>query len=143
MAQTNRDQLDTFLERTRQGILLTVNDDGTAGGVPVWFDWDGEEVRFFTSRGSPKLSRIRRDPRISLLVPNDIDEPPSWVRFDGRAEIDHEADAQHLAVEELAPRYWDLDDPSHAEVVDRWREAPAEAFVVVRLRPDRIHAHAL
>ena len=140
MAQMTADQMSSFLGRTRQGILLTSNEDGTADGVPVWFDWDGETVRFFSGATAPKIERLRRDPRMSLLVTNDVDEPPAWVRFEGHAELDPNADAGHLAVEVLAPRYWDLTNPQYAEVVEQWREAPADALVVVQLRPDRIRS---
>ena len=138
MATMTSEQLETFLGRTRQAVLLTTNADGSAHGVPVWFDWDGEIARFFTMSTSPKVERIERDPRISLLVQNDLDEAPQWVRFDGSAELDRVADARSFATEVLAPRYWDLSVPEVAAVVDTWRAAPDDALVVIRLRPDRI-----
>ena len=140
MAQLSDEAIDVFLQRTRQGVLLSTNADGTPSGVPVWFDWNGETVRIFSSASSRKVDRIRRDPRISVLVTNDIDEPPSWVRFDGRAELAWDEDAKGLAVDVLAPRYWDLDDPGYAEVVEQWRGAPEDALVVIRLRPSRIRS---
>ncbi len=60
------------------------------------------------------------------------------VRFDGVAEIDRETDARPFAVDVLAPRYWDVTDPEIAETPELWRAAPAEAFVLIRLRPYRI-----
>ncbi|MEM9034285.1 MAG: pyridoxamine 5'-phosphate oxidase family protein [Actinomycetota bacterium] len=142
MAEMTAEQMDGFLARTRQGILLRTNADGTANGAPVWFDWDGEAVRIFSEATAPKVRAIERDPRISVLVVNDLDEAPMWVRFQGTAELDHQADAKHLATEVLAPRYWDLSDPQVAATVDLWRSAPAAAFVVITLRPDRIRSSA-
>ena len=142
MAQMTADEMDVFLQKTRQAILLSTNADGTASGAPVWFDWDGEAVRIFSSATAPKIARIRNDPRISVLVTNDIDEPPIWVRFDGEAELAWEEDARHLAVEVLAPRYWDLGVPDYAQVVDQWRQAPDDALVIIRLRPTRIRSSA-
>ncbi|MEM9563637.1 MAG: pyridoxamine 5'-phosphate oxidase family protein [Actinomycetota bacterium] len=136
------EQMSAFLERTRQAILLTTEADGRASGVPVWFDWDGETVRIFSGRAAPKVKRIEDDPRISVLVTNDVDEAPAWVSFDGRAHLDTEADAKALAVDVLAPRYWDLDVPGYREVVDQWAEAPADTFVVIRLDPERIRSSA-
>ena len=107
-------------------------------GVPVWFDWDGEIVRIFSMATAPKIDRIKEDPRISVLVTNDLDEPPSWVRFDGIASLDFDTDARPLAIDVLAPRYWDASDPGIAATLDQWRAAPAEAFVIIELRPDRI-----
>lgn len=142
MAQMKSDQMTSFFQRTRQAILLTTATDGTASGVPIWFDWDGETVRMFSSASAPKIQRITDDPRISVLVTNDIDEAPSWVCFEGQAEIDPDADAKALAVDILAPRYWDLDVPDHRSVVKQWSQAPDDAFVVIRLAPERIHTSA-
>jgi len=140
MPEMTSDEVMTFLERTRQAILLTVGHDGSPDGVPVWFDWDGRTATFFSGSGAPKIARIARDPRIALLVTNDTDEAPAWVRFEGRAVIDLDADAKELAVAVLAPRYWDLSRPDYATVVEQWRAAPDDAFVVVRLTPDRIRS---
>lgn len=140
MARMSTEQMTTFLERTRQAVLLTTGADGRADGVPVWFDWDGEVVRFFSASGAPKVERIAADPRISLLVANHVDEPPAWIRFEGRAEIDTVADAKAFAVEVLAPRYWDLQVPEYAAVVQQWADAPDDTFVTIRLVPDVIRS---
>lgn len=142
MAQMTTAERDAFLARTRLAILLTNRPDGTPDGIPVWFDWDGETVRFFSGAGAPKIERLSADPRVGLLVCNDVDEPPAWVRFEGRAVIDMDADAKALAVDVLAPRYWDLDVPAYAEVVKQWADAPSDAFVVVRVTPEHIRSSA-
>lgn len=140
MASMTDDDLATFFSRTRQGILLTTAPDGGPDGVPIWFDWDGSEVRFFSGSAAPKMDRIRADPRIAVLVTNDLDEPPAWVRFEGRAVIDPSADAKTLAIDVLAPRYWDLDQPGYAAVVSAWADGPPDALTMVRLTPDRIRS---
>ena len=140
MAQMTPERMQEFLSQTRQGILLSTRSDGVADGVPIWFDWDGESVRFFSSATAPKVDRLRRDPRIAVLVVNDLDETPAWVRFEGDAEIDDEADAKTLAVDVLAPRYWDLTEPGYASVVEQWAAAPSDAFVVIRLRPTAVRS---
>ena len=139
MTSTERDE---FLQRTRLGMLLSNRADGAPDGVPVWFYWDGTTVRVFSGAGAPKIDRIAADPRIAILVCNDIDEAPGWIRFEGRAVIDLDADARSLAVDVLAPRYWDLDDPTYASIVAQWAEAPSDAFVVIALTPERIRSSA-
>ena len=141
MAQMSETELAAFFAVTRQGIWLTTNTDGAARGVPVWFDWDGQYVRIFSDATAAKVTRIRRDPRVSVLVTNDISEPPMWVRFDGHAEVDPDDDAKALAIDVLATRYWDLDKPEYANIVAQWGEAPDEALVVIRLRPDKIQSN--
>ena len=140
MASMTPDQMDAFLARTRQAILLTTTPGGSPTGVPVWFDWDGDTVRFFSNATAPKVATIEADPRIALLVTNDVDEAPAWVRFEGRATVDRAADARHLAVDVLAPRYWDLSEPAYASVVERWAAAPEDALVVIGLTPDVIRS---
>ncbi|MEM9516984.1 MAG: pyridoxamine 5'-phosphate oxidase family protein [Actinomycetota bacterium] len=141
MAELTAREIASFLEsRTRQGILLRSNADGTANGTPVWFDWDGTAIRVFTGATSPKVRAIERDPRVSMLVINDLDEPPMWVRFDGNALIDRDADAQALATDVLAPRYWDTTDPKIRETLEQWRAAPADFFVVIVLEPNRVRS---
>ena len=130
--------VDAFLSTTRQGVLLTVADDGSADGVPVWFDWDGTHVRFFCSAGSPKTRRMAKDPRVSMLVMNNLDEAPEGVRFEGRVELAEQESAKELALDVLAPRYWDVTDPDIAEYLEGWRQSPDDAMVVYRFAPDRI-----
>jgi PPOX class probable F420-dependent enzyme len=132
---TRNEPIHPLLERTRLAMLLTTRADGTAIGVPVWFDWDGEVVSCFAARDSHKVSRLQRDPRASLLVTNDVGEAEAWIAFDGRFRL-HDDGGLELALR-LAQRYWDVDDPAHAELLAAWRSAP-EAFVRLVLRPDRI-----
>ncbi|MEO1055790.1 MAG: pyridoxamine 5'-phosphate oxidase family protein [Actinomycetota bacterium] len=142
MTQMTAQQLDTFLAKTRQAILLRTNADGTANGAALWYDWDGTSVRMFSMASAPKVTGLKRDPRISVLITNDVDEPPSWVRFDGTAVLDWDDDATSLAVDVLAPRYWDLSNPGAAEVVEQWRSAPAGALVTIRLDPERVVSYS-
>ena len=138
MAEMTTDELSEFLSRTRQAILVRATAQGAPTGAPVWFDWDGEVVRMFSSAEAPKVAGIRRDPRIAVVVSNDLDESPAWVRFEGEAVIDAETDARPLAADVLAPRYWNVTDPDVAAYLDQWRAAPAAAFVIIELRPSRI-----
>jgi|AntRauTorcE11897_2_1112592.scaffolds.fasta_scaffold19943_3 PPOX class probable F420-dependent enzyme len=132
----SRDEpIHPLLERPRLGILLGTRADGTAVGLPVWFDWDGEAVSCFAARDSHKVRRLQRDPRASLLVTNDVGEPEAWIAFDGRIRL-HDEGGLDLALR-LAERYWNADDPANAELLDTWRSAP-EAFVRLVLHPDRI-----
>ena len=126
---------ERFLERTRLGVLVTNRREGTPIGVPVWFEWDGSVVRMFAASTSPKLRRLRNDPRASLLVTNHLDEGESWVAFDGEVSIS-ESGGFELA-ERLAPRYWDLDDPERSATLELWRQARDHLSLLV-LTPKRI-----
>jgi PPOX class probable F420-dependent enzyme len=138
MTKMNDEERARFLAEPRYGILNTLRSDGTPIGVPVWFDWNGETVRMFSSVVSPKIKRIQRDPRASLLVVNHPTEVEAWVSFDGPVSI-HEKGGFELA-EELAPRYWDLSDPGRKETLELWRKAAA-AMWLLELRPERIRSY--
>ncbi len=127
-----------FLAEPRYGILNTLRSDGLPIGVPVWFDWDGETIRMFTSVVAPKVKRIQANPRASLLVVNHLTEPEAWVAFDGEVTM-REGGGLELA-EKLAHRYWDLSDPERQATLELWRKAAA-ALRVLELRPERIRSH--
>jgi PPOX class probable F420-dependent enzyme len=134
----NDEERERFLTEPRYGILNTIRSDGLPIGVPVWFDWDGETVRMFTSVVAPKVKRIQADPRASLLVVNHPTEQESWVSFDGEVAVrDH--GGLELA-ERLALRYWDLSDPERQATLELWRKAAA-ALRVLELRPERVRSY--
>ena len=138
MGRMNDEERERFLAKPRYGILNTIRSDGWPIGIPIWFDWNGETVRMFTSVVSPKMKRLQADPRASLLVVNHLDEKEAWVSFDGPVSI-HEKGGLELA-EELASRYWDLSDPVRQEALALWRKAGA-AMRLLELRPERIRSH--
>src|SRR4029453_13710558 len=97
--------------------------------------WDGLVVRFFSFASAPKVARLRRRPRASLLVVNDVNEPEAGVAFDGGVAISNEG-VMDLA-ERLAARYWDLSDPARAKELTSWRNM-ASRFCLLTLNPRRI-----
>lgn len=126
---------DAFLSVTRLGILSTLDAAGDPIAVPVWFEWDGSAVRFFSSGRAPKVARLRKRARASLLVVNNVGETEAWVAFDGDVTI-----SAHGAIElaeRLAARYWDLAQPAHAKMLESWRESAAD-LVLLSIVPARI-----
>lgn len=131
------DPVEAFLgARSRLAMLTTLRRDGTPTTVPVWFEWASGELSIFCEAASSKLDRIRRDPRISVTVANDLDEPEFWVAFDGVAAI--EPDGGLAVAERLAPAYWDLSDPGRVATLAAWREAGDGAMARIVLRPERV-----
>lgn len=135
MAKMSVEQREAFLAAVRLGLLTMLREDGGPTAVPVWFEWDGTAVRVFTGVGSLKVKRLQRDPRISLLVVNNVGEPEGWVAFDGAVTIKTEG-AIELA-ERLAERYWDMADPNYQTVLDSWRQGAAN-LRVLELVPEAI-----
>ena len=131
----NAEQRDAFLSLTRLGILSTRDAADEPIAVPVWFDWDGTTVRFFSQNSAPKVARLRKHPRASVLVVNNVGEAEAWVSFDGDVAIS-QTGAIELA-ELLAARYWNLANPAHAQTLDSWRNNAAH-FALLTLTPTRI-----
>jgi PPOX class probable F420-dependent enzyme len=129
---------DAFLGETRLGVLSTIGDDGSPIAVPIWFEWDGKYARMFTSVTSPKVRRIERDPRASLLVARPLGEPEAWIAIDGRIEILDEGGIE--LAERLAARYWDLTDPERRETLELWRKA-SQVLRVLELVPTGIRTY--
>ena len=136
MSDKNREQ---FLSKTRYGFLTTLTKDGSPSSVPVWFDWDGNKVKIFTSKDSPKVKRIKHDSRITLLVSNHLDEVESWVAFDGNATIQSD-DAIAEFLGKLAARYWDLSDPKQKSVLNSWQANP-DQFCIIEWVPTRVRSY--
>ena len=98
-----------FLRGTRLAVIAETG-ELAPHAVPVWFDWDGETIEFFTRPNRPKVLRLQAAPKIAVLVSAEVAEPVYWVRIEGVATL-HD-DATDL-VERLCDRYLDLADPAH------------------------------
>ena len=131
----SEERRDEFLSVRRLAILLTNRREGTPMGVPIWYDWDGEVVQMFADKNSPKIHRLHRDRKASVLVTNHIDEQERWVAFDGVVSIS-ETGGIELA-ERLAQRYWDLEDPEKRKVLEYWRKV-RDSLCLLTLKPTKI-----
>jgi PPOX class probable F420-dependent enzyme len=88
MSEMTKDEIRTFLlQGTFTGKLGTINKNGTAPVVPIWYTVDEDDnIIFNTGDNSAKAKNIRRDNRVRLCVD---DQTPlfSFVTIDGIAEI--------------------------------------------------------
>jgi PPOX class probable F420-dependent enzyme len=110
------------------GVVATLQEDGSPQTSVVWVDWDGEHVVFNTTTPRAKGRHLLRDPRVSISV-WDRDDPYRYVEIEGTAELDEEGAEEHI--QKLARAYWgrDYSDPKNR--------------VIVRVRPERVHAHGI
>ncbi len=128
---------EEFLRRPRLGTLITNSAEGTPVGIPLWYEWDGRVVRMFADRNSPKIERLRKDPRASVLVANHLDEIEYWVAFDGEVSVE-DSGGLELA-ERLARHYWDVDEPRNRRMLESWRENSSR-LCLLTLTPSRIRS---
>lgn len=139
MKKMTVEQRDAFLNETRIGVLTSSDSDGRPISVPVWFDWNGDIARMFTSKGAAKIKRFRNNPSASLLTINHIDEAEAWVALDGKIEIKSDGGIELAA--DLAARYWDLSDDNQMATLNGWKAA-GDAFCLMELHPTKIRTYA-
>ena len=123
-----------FLAAPRLGFLTVADGDGFPEPRPVWFEvTDDGAVQLFSLAASPKVRRVRRDPRASLVAANAVGESENWIAISGTATVE-ENGAGELATR-LGDRYWDLDDPEKAAALT---SMVAADLVRIVIRPERI-----
>ena len=135
MPEMTSEQRDAFLKVTRIAKLATLQADGSPTIVPVWFEWDGAAATVFTSRKSPKIKRLRADPRVALSVEEPVGMSEAWVTIEGTVTI--ESDGGIELARRLAARYYSPDRV--AAVMPSW-EKMADEWVVLRITPARIRS---
>jgi hypothetical protein len=123
-----------FLAGPRLGFLTVASGTGIPEPRPVWFEvTEDGAVQLFSLAGSPKVRRVRKDPRASLVAANAVDEPEYWVSIAGTASVEEDGGRELAA--RLGPRYWDLDDPDKAAALESMLAADLVRIVI---RPERI-----
>ncbi|MFW5939829.1 MAG: pyridoxamine 5'-phosphate oxidase family protein [Halolamina sp.] len=92
----------------------TVGPDGVPHVTPVWVDHeDREYVLVNTARGRRKEKNVRQNPNVGLSVCDPAD-PYRYVAVRGEAELTEDGATEHI--DELARRYFDVDEyPHHGE----------------------------
>jgi PPOX class probable F420-dependent enzyme len=136
MAEMSPEERDAFLYETRIAKLATLNPDGSPNVVPVWFEWDGAEVRVFTLDTSPKVRRIQRDARVALSVEQPVGVHEAWVTIEGTALVEP---GGYALAERLAPRYYEPERSTAA--LGAWA-VQRDHWVVLRITPVRIRSSA-
>lgn len=123
-----------FLAAPRLGFLTVAGGTGLPEPRPVWFEvTDDGAVQLFSLASSPKVGRVRRDPRAALVAANAFREPENWIAISGTATVEEDG-AGELATR-LGARYWDLDDSEKAAALKSMVEADLVRIVI---RPERI-----
>jgi PPOX class probable F420-dependent enzyme len=133
-AQTPGEIAGFLMHGTRTAKVATTMRNGQPHVMPVWFVLDGEELVFTTGAGSVKGRNLRRDPRIALVVDEDV-APYAFVHLRGRARISEDMDELLRFATEIGARYM---GPERAEEFGRRNAIPGE--LLVRVTAERIIA---
>lgn len=110
-----------LLKQPLFGHLATVRPDGSPQSSVMWFDWDGEVMRFTHTRTRQKFRNFTAEPRVALSVVDPADEYRS-LELRGRVEA-IEDDPGGEFYKRTARRY---------STSDRVRDADVRVVIVVR-----------
>lgn len=121
---------------TRTAKVATTMSGGQPHVMPVWFVLDGEELVFTTGAGSVKGRNLRRDPRLAVVVDDDV-APYAFVHIRGRARLSEDIDELLRFATEIGRRYMGRE---RAEEFGRRNAVPGE--LLVRVMPERIITEA-
>ena len=76
---------DDLLERPLYGHLATNRPDGSVQVSPMWFDWDGELLRFTLTTKRQKYRNVKSHPQVALSIA-DPDNPYRYLEVRGAVE---------------------------------------------------------
>ncbi|MDT5120492.1 MAG: hypothetical protein QOE30_6231 [Mycobacterium sp.] len=79
------DGYEDLLERPLYGHLATTRPDGTAQVNPMWFDWDGELLRFTHTNKRQKYRNVSAHPQVAMSIV-DPDNPYKYLEVRGDVE---------------------------------------------------------
>jgi len=83
------DGYEDLLERPLYGHLATTRPDGAAQVNPMWFDWDGELLRFTHTNKRQKYRNVAAHPQVATASRADIadkDNPYKYLEVRGEVE---------------------------------------------------------
>jgi PPOX class probable F420-dependent enzyme len=117
---------EDLLKSTALAHVATLGPHSEPQSNPVWFDWDGEHVKFSQTKARQKYRNLQRDPRIALSI---VDPENPYRYLEIRGEVTRvEEDLNIDFISSMAKKYLGLDRyPYHQ---------PGDERVVVFVRPE-------
>ncbi len=114
-----------LLETTTLAHVATIGPAGEPQNNPVWFDWDGEHVKFSQTKARRKFRNLKRDPRIAFSIV-DPENPYRYLEIRGEVtRVEEDPDIEFISA--MAKKYMGVDRyPNHQ---------PGDERVVVFVKP--------
>jgi PPOX class probable F420-dependent enzyme len=125
MATSVPEKYADLLGKKTFATLGTLMPDGSPQVTPVWFDYDGKHVRVNSALGRVKDKNIRRDPRVSLSIP-DPENPYRYLEIRGKV-VDITQNGADDHINSLSQKY--LGNPVYP-----YRQ-PGEVRVLYKIEP--------
>jgi PPOX class probable F420-dependent enzyme len=114
------------------GFVATVRPDGHLSVTPVALLFDGDYVRFSTTKDTKKYRNLQRDDRIAMAVPH-RSNPNRYVELRGRGRIADDTDRAFIDV--IARHYMGVDEYPF--------DRPGQERVVVTILAEQVSAPAI
>jgi hypothetical protein len=114
-----------LLDSTVLAHVATIGPHGEPQNNPVWFDWDGEHVKFSQTKARQKSRNLNGDPRIALSI---VDPENPYRYLEVRGEVTRvEEDSNINFISAMAKKYMGVERyPYHL---------PSDERVVVFVKP--------
>lgn len=105
--------------------VATLGPAGEPHNNPVWFDWDGEHIKFSLTTSRQKYRNLHRDGRIALSI---LDPENAYRYLEVRGELEGVEDDPNIDfISRMAKKYIDKDRyPWHKDGDER---------VIMKVRP--------
>lgn len=122
--------LRDLVDRPLFAALGTVRSDNSVQVNPMWFDFNGEHVRFTHTTYRQKYRNLQQNPSMSLLIIDPAD-PQRYLELRGElAKV--EPDPEGAFYVHLGRRYGNADQQPPPDAPDR---------VILYMRVDRVTRH--
>jgi len=129
MANAIPEEFRDLFEKKAFGQLATLMKDGTPQVTPVWFDFDGTNIRVNTAKGRVKDTNMRRNRHVALSI-QDPDNPYRYLSVRGEVVEINEKEADNH-IDSLAKKYIGQDKYPFRR--------PGEVRVLYKIRPEKVH----
>ena len=106
-----------LLDRSLYGYLGTIRPDDTVQVNPMWYEFDGENIRFTHTTTRAKYRNLQHNPAMSLLV-TDPDNPFRYLEVRGTlAQVVPDPDGSFYV--HLGRRYGNANQQAPPDSTDR------------------------
>ncbi len=109
--------------------VATIRPDGMISNHPICLVWDGQLIRFSTTKGRAKYQNLLADDRVALSVP-DPENIWRYVEVRGRASLEDDLDRSFI--NQIARKYMDMDEYPF--------DSPGDERVTVTVHPEQVSA---
>ncbi len=122
------EQYAALLQSNALANIASLGPDGAPQNNPVWFEWDGEYLKFSNTKGRQKYKNLLRDPRVAVSIV-DPTNPGLYIELRGKVEK-FEDDPNLAFINKLAKKYLNQEAyPYHQ---------PGDERVTLYVRPEHI-----